>query len=658
MIKEKILLAVLLFLILKVFSYVGLEYAYPWKSESESEFYNEYMQSIAGEFSEAKAEKIENDYQNEVLRGNHYDAMGLIYSDYQYVLQDTDRRSFISPNAIELVLIHSDTDWLLIFLILLMAASIVTKEYTAGVIQITQTSRKGRGELAIQKAIIMIGTVAVVASLYQALPLLICGLKYGFSCADAPIQSIRAFESFGRELSLIEAWGYVSVLRVIAYTIFAVLMFSLASICRKATTLFFVGLSMVFFPIYLLTGDSHQENIYQTFIPLGNLNGFGFLLGDIQLAAQDEYRFMEIGVDEVVRIYMVQTLVALLAMILAVFKLSGARISRYRMKGRQVGAAMLALTVVCCTCSGCSAERTEAIKSITMSGREKVTQKYIWIDEYTYYDMTDCAVCSIAESVIDGERILAIGDRYIMVARKEINGLLKQDFTIELLDPESRERIPLVRFGRNVDRDAFLGIDRVIDIDFLFEEDEATANMGINESVVYENGCVYFAYNDMVVKADSVSGEYSVVYYASGMTNTTVSDGQIYYLSGIGELLRYDMQSQEAVLLYDKILDYWVGDQRIYLTFSDQSGLYFAPNGDTVAQPIKLSDMTPATVNEYGHTVVYEQGDRIAYVDMNTSDCMEHFIEASGYLAGIYGDTVYTYNYEDGQMMIEAYMLR
>lgn len=655
MIKEKLLLAVAIMLVIKVFTCMDLEYAYPWKSDSETEFYNEYMRCIAGELTDAKIEQIESDYQNEALRGNHYDAMALIYSDYQYVLQDTDRHYFLTPNAFGLALICLDTDWLLIFLILLMAASIVTKEYTAGVIQITQTSRKGRSVLAMQKAGIMVGAVAVIACICQALPLLVLGMKYGFSCADAPIQSISQFESFSRELSLIEAWGYVSVLRVIAYTIFAMLIFSLASVCRKATTLFFAGIGMVFFPVYLLTGETHGEKLYQTLIPLGSLNGIGFLLGDSQPIVGTEYRFMELSIYEVVCICMAQLLVALLATALAVLKLSGAKWNRKRLRYIPTGAVMLSLTVVCGTFAGCSSESTDVIKAITMNGREMVTERYIWIDEYTYYDKIARSICPIAESVIDGEKILAIGDRTILVARKEINGSLRNDFTIELLDPETGERKPLIRFGRNADQDAFLSIDRVIDLDFLFEADEATANMGINESVVYEKGCVYFAYNDVVVKADTASGAYSVVYYASEMTNTTISDGMIYYTSGVGELVRCDMQTQTVRVLYEAVQDYWLGEGRLYLTFSDREGLYVAPIDDTPAEPIRLSDLTPETLDEYGDTVVYEQGGKIAYVDMKASDDGEHFIETSGYLAGIHGDCIYTYDYADGELTIEAY---
>lgn len=239
MIKDKILFVIILFVLFKIISSINLEYEYSWKSESETKFYIEYMKEITGEVTEWKKEKIEDDYNNDKIRANHHDAMEQVYMDYQYALEDTEKHFFLADDSIELVMLHLEIDWLLIFIIILIATSLVIKEYTTGVIQIVQTSKKGRMLFSINKTLIILVVVTIVSSIFQIIPLLVCGLRYGFSSANAPVQSIQMFESYSGDMTLIEAWIYVSVLRIIAYMIYGMLIFSIASICKKTTSLFF-----------------------------------------------------------------------------------------------------------------------------------------------------------------------------------------------------------------------------------------------------------------------------------------------------------------------------------------------------------------------------------------------------------------------------------
>ena len=656
MIKDKILFVIILFVLFKIISSINLEYEYSWKSESETKFYIEYMKEITGEVTEWKKEKIEDDYNNDKIRANHHDAMEQVYMDYQYALEDTEKHFFLADDSIELVMLHLEIDWLLIFIIILIATSLVIKEYTTGVIQIVQTSKKGRMLFSINKTLIMLVVVTIVSSIFQIIPLLVCGLRYGFSSANAPVQSIQMFESYSGDMTLIEAWIYVSVLRIIAYMIYGMLIFSIASICKKTTSLFFIGISSVFFPTYILSGNYHQEKIYHSFIPMGNLKGDGFLLGNIKFESEVEYYFVEIGKRELIEIFLLQFLIAIMFISIALIRISGLEIKCMNKKVKNLGIILVLLASVCC---GCSNEDAREFRYIQMTGRENVTNSYIKIDEYTYYDKKEKTIYSIAETVIDTEKILAIGDSYIMVARQEINGAINADYVIELLNTESRERYSLIRFGKNVDTDALLGLDKVIDLSMLVSGDETITNMGINETVVYENNNLFFSYNNLVIKADCISKEYSVIYYASEMKNTTISNGQIYYIDGNGELLQYSISDKKTKVIFEAVENFWLGENKIYTTMKDVNGLFLLEIGGCGdVESTKISDITPEVVDEYQDIVVFQQENNIVYIDLSEDNYLENKIDIYGRIAGICNRIIYLYNYDEDEMKILEYEIK
>ncbi|MBQ2745522.1 MAG: hypothetical protein IJF37_07930, partial [Lachnospiraceae bacterium] len=268
-------------------------------------------------------------------------------------------------------------------------------------------------------------------------------------------------------------------------------------------------------------------------------------------------------------------------------------------------------------------------------------------------------IYSIAETVIDTEKILAIGDSYIMVARQEINGAINADYAIELLNTESRERYSLIRFGKNVDTDALLGLDKVIDLSMLVSGDETITNMGINETVVYENNNLFFSYNNLVIKADCTSKEYSVIYYASEMKNTTISNGQIYYIDGNGELLQYSISDKKTKVIFEAVENFWLGENKVYTTMKDVNGLFLLEiGGGGDVESTKISDITPEVVDEYQDIVVFQQENNIVYIDLSEDNYLENKIDVSGIIAGVFDRVIYLYNYDEGEMKILEYEIK
>ena len=142
-IKEKFIIVIVLYFIIKIAGFCSDQYAFPWKSKSETVFYTDYMKTIEGELTPEKAAKIEADITDEDLLKEHYSAMGTISLQYKDIQNNVEKKWLMEPNALELWFANSGIDWLFIFVIIFMVSILVSKDYAAGILQTTSTTKYG-----------------------------------------------------------------------------------------------------------------------------------------------------------------------------------------------------------------------------------------------------------------------------------------------------------------------------------------------------------------------------------------------------------------------------------------------------------------------------------------------------------------------------------
>ncbi len=650
MIKEKFLILLLAVILIKIISALHTEYAYSWKSEGETEFYLKYMEEISGRGEKWKYERIESDYKDERLMGQHYGAMEAVWSDYRYVLEDKETRYFLKDDGFELFFLHSDIEWLCLLLIIFLAIQLVSKDYICRVAQLTQTSLLGRGRLSALRAGLMAGLTAVISIIFTVVRLLGYGIKHGLSSGNAPIQSISMFGASKKELTVFSAWLFIMLLRMTAYVIFGMLMFGMASVIRNISICMLAGFGIVFFPMYLLEGTYYQERLYKTIIPIKSLDGAGFLFGDSRSLGEDKFFFRELKGEDIWVIYIIQLMIGLAVTGLAVARLSGVHMNIRRFLHKKI---KIIILLLCCLvfCHGCSGYQSIETYGEKISGRDLVTEKYVKIDDNHFYDIEDKKIYETGETVLDEERILAIGDKYILTARKEIKGNTKGEFSIELLDYRNNKRQLLVRFGKNADMAAFMGLDNIINMNFLTGSGQEIQNMGINESVVYENGCIYYAYNNVVVKADCNSKEYCIIYQTSQMKNTVISEEKIYYINGLGQLICHEMNTGETRPLLENTGQLWVAYDKIFISKSHEGGLFMGDIEEGMMKGElklkKVSDRTPERLDVEGDKAVFESEGQIYLCSYENDKVIERKIETgeNGCLAGICNNRVYVIIY-------------
>ncbi len=658
MIKENFLILLFIFVFIKILIASSTEYAYSWKSDRETEFYLKYMEEISGRGEEGKYDRIERDYKDEKIMGQHYSAMEAVWSDYQYVLEDEEKHWFLKDDGFELFFLHSDIDWLCLFLIIFLATQMVSKDYICGVVQITQTSLLGRERLAVFRALLMMGLTAVITIIFTASNLLSYGINHGLSSGNAPIQSVSMLGTSEKELTVLQAWLFMMLLRMIAYVIFGMLIFAMASVCKNMSFCMFAGFGMVFFPLFLLRGTYYQEKLYKTMIPIKNLDGIGFFIGDSIAAGEDKYFFQELSMADIAVIYAVQLIIGLAVVSLSVVRLSGGHRNIRRFWHKKIKFIILFL---CCLvfCHGCSGYQSLQTQDEKILGRDLVTKQYVKIDEKHFYDIEDKKIYETGETILDEERILAIGNTYILTAKKEIKGNTKNEFSIELLDNKKNKRQTLIRFGQNADMAAFMGLDNIINMNFLSDSGQEIQNMGINESVVYENNCIYYAYNNVVIKADCENKEYSIIYQTSEMKNTIICNDRIYYINGLEQLICYDVKAGEAARLLENIGQMWLDSDKIFISKADEGGLFM---GDIEEGPVKgelplrkISEKMPERLDAEGDKVVFESEGKIYMCRYEEEKVFEEELETEDNtsMAGISGNKMYVIQYGEEIKVIE-----
>lgn len=660
-IKEYILLAVFILFIIKMAFFMKDAYYYQWKSDRETEFYTDYMKSIEGSWEKWKKEKIQKDCVDEKMLGMHYSVMEKISSDYAYVSQDKENRFFVSPNAWELYLRKINVDWSFIVFIIFLCIQTVTPDFTSGMIQSSRTSKMGRGRLIWMKVLIVLFTVLLCSISIFFLQMGIYASKYGLHCMDAPIQSCEHFADAAKNLSYGQACFLMLFLRSVGYMLFSMIIFCVASFAIHASYIFFSGIGLVFLPYYLFHELQYTRIKYMLPIPIGTLNGFEFLQGDC--LNSDEVRvFREFSMSEIGMIYGVHILVTVICLLIAFWKLSGRKWKLWLYIKKRKNGMLFGCLIVCCIClCGCG-KSAVSYENERIEGKKQISQKYAYIDDYQVYNIQTEEIIEIGESIMDSERILAIGNREILIARQETKGINTGEYTIELLDLDTYKRRTVLYFGKNADLDGLLGIEDIIHLDRWNTDNKAVSNMGINESVVYENGMLYYAYNDIVVRADCKSNEFEIVFQASNMNGIEIHAPYIFYLNGSFQLVRYNMENQEEIVMAQDVIGMWVDGQTIYMLREGQEGLYILENIYGEEQEWKETCMAEQMIIDfiwlYQGNILIESRNNIYLKKTDEQEMQllyENFRES---IIGMNETDFYTKEYDEQKPIIKKYPIK
>lgn len=601
-IKEKFIIVIVLYFIIKIAGFCSDQYAFPWKSKSETVFYTDYMKTIEGELTPEKAAKIEADIKDEDLLKEHYSAMGTISLNYKDIQNNVEKKWLMEPNALELWFANSGIDWLFIFVIIFMVSILVSKDYAAGILQTTSTTKYGGTYYICSKVIIMISFIAAMGIFISLIQLGIYGIHYPVKYFGAPVQSYMEFSNYSKDITFLNAFIIISIARISAYIIFGMIFFGIASIIKNSLTMCAVCTLIIFIPFYFFNDVINPIEIYKLPLPIGALCGLGYFIGD---TVREDIIYKELSMKQIVTVSTVQFVIGMCFLLVGIVKMRGRKIKLPKVK-----LIMPCILVLLMLTTGCGSEKLS--KDNSMYGRNNVTDTYVKISDYELYDIDTEEKIDIRQSIYDDRQILAIGDKYVLIKHKEIEGSDNTDFTISLYNPKNSEEHLLLKFGNNIDNDAFLGFDSVLGINTL-SSDEAVSNMGINTSVVYENNKLYYVYNEVVVRADCKNNNFEIIYYDSVIYDPIISDNKIIYIDGKKNMQLHSFLSNDTVLLEENVECIWLVKDKILYSKADEEKLYIM-SIDGNNKELLMDNVEPVQVNSDDTYICILDSKRKVYV--------------------------------------------
>lgn len=203
-----------------------------------------------------------------------------IYSQYRYIHENPSNRYFIPTNGWSM-LFSSNIASIVIICSFLIAfnISVYCAEYRCQMDQIVLVTAKGSMSFNCQK--LVVSTIfAIFAVIWQeSVNLVIASYKYGLSDVDAPLQSIPAFASCCKDLSIREAWILCFVSRLLGALLLLYTVLTIETFAKDYTPSIFSAFIIGVFPIFSVS----KEIQYDFPFPTTYLQAVGFLEGTIAM---------------------------------------------------------------------------------------------------------------------------------------------------------------------------------------------------------------------------------------------------------------------------------------------------------------------------------------------------------------------------------------
>lgn len=606
-IKDKFIIVIALYFIIKIVMFYNDNYAFPWKSKSETDFYIKYMEDIEGALTPEKAAKIEADIKDEDLLREHYSVMNEISLNYNEIKKNPEKKWLMEPGALWLWISKAGIDWLFIFVLILMISIIVSKDYSTGILQTTSTSKYGRMCYTCSKVVIMVSFIVITGILISVIQLLVYGIHYPVKYFNAPVQNYYEFVNYSKDATFMNAFILITAGRIFSYIIFGMIFFGIASVIKNSLTMCAVCVLIIFIPFYFVNDVLNPVKIYKFPLPIGALSGKGFFIGNV---VRGDVIYNELTLKQIVQTFVVQFVVGIVFLLIGILKMNGKKIRLQKVKS-----ILPCIIILLLITTGCGTKKISTDDRIC--GVTDVTDSYIKMSGYELYDINAEKVIDIRQTLFDDREILGIGNKYVLVKRKEIDGSDKSEFTISLYNPWNCDERLILKFGENIDDEAFMGFDSVLGI-YAMSSDEAISNMGINESVVYEDDKLYYVYDNVVVRADCRRNRYEIVYYDSVIMNPVIFNEQIIYIDGKSNMQLHSFLNDDTTLLEENVENIWqTGDKIIYSKSGEEKVYIMSVDGSD--KEILMDNISPVQVKSDGN-----------YICILDSKRKVHLIEENG----------------------------
>lgn len=236
---------------------------------SLQKLYNNYYDGkISETYFKAGIEECERIIKNE--RG-----FEVIYEQLLYIKENPENRYFMKTNGWNGLLADKTLDLFLTVTILLLITPVFCYEYESKMDILVLTSRKGEKSYTLYKYFFALLIAAMLCFMNLCIRYCYYDIRYGLHNGDFPYQSIVFFGTSTRNISLMEAFLVISVIKVFGYLFFAQIIMFVSNIVRKYSITVFSCAALIILPYYGL--EEKYINLFP--LPLTFMTGTSLFEG-------------------------------------------------------------------------------------------------------------------------------------------------------------------------------------------------------------------------------------------------------------------------------------------------------------------------------------------------------------------------------------------
>lgn len=672
-IKQKGLLAVLLFVIIKLVFLNSESGNINSFMEENKDNYIKYMSEYSGYVDTEKEISKENEYEiiNNVrvsidkLYENYengeisYDdfssqleilddyavnkeLFNIIYNKYQYAKESADNRYLLYDNGWNALL---GTEWLdipLILLLLILITPMFCTEYETSMVQILLSSKNGRVFLAISKILLAALITINISIIFSVTELWFFELKYGLPNGSYPLQSLECFYNSSANYTLMETYISIALYRIIGYIYFIIIIILVSVLTKRAITSLFISGLCIVIPNFLWSVDSVK---YLLPTPIGLILGQGYFKGNEYISTNNEQLlvFKEIQKEEFYR------------MVFAVFLLMGICIlltlKTYINKKIKINKSHCILLIPLLFLSGCSNNNKQEINYNLRSNRNTAANDvYISFlgEDFSIYDTQNNELDNVIRDpfLSDEEAVLNVSSIFILDNCLYYFEHKDSQFNINEIDLETHDEQTICQFYIG-EKTAFLGSTS---IDF----DSVSLEMLYNSKIFLNEEYIFLAVESNIYRINRMTSNLKLI--AQDVFNDVSFDGEnIYYLNNRYQISILDAKSLDKNILDDIRTDYffYFDNYIYYKNLKDKNNIYKI-NLDSLIKEKVLDENINSFASDNQYLYYSSKAENFLYrLNLSNSEC-EKMAEISCYWVVLLHDSnkVYLQTDEYGEILI------
>ncbi|HAS37199.1 MAG TPA: hypothetical protein DCS04_01040, partial [Ruminococcaceae bacterium] len=402
-----------------------------------------------------------------------------------------------------------------------------------------------------------------------------------FAELSYPIQSIEFYQNCPYDISIVEGFVIISLLRTVGYLFVAALVILLSVTLRKVLLTVFIPSVFCVLQQFAFTPATPAY-----YLPTGFLRSVGYLRGDVisKNSTGDEIKlFSEIPIAHLFVLIVLTILFIIVAVATANKYYSGGTRKKHRLMS------VLSVISVCIIISGCS---------VQFQNEEKfgynLAENTFFVEDSDSFYTTDTK--TITQHFKNGDDELSVinqlvknNDRITSLYNIGNNLLYLQGFAVNSISTSDYTNMPYHTLKES-DLSGFLGIN------LSMQRDETNAFFYVT-GFFTANNSMYYVFNNGVLK-DGVriidEDVYNLMLCCDGKS--------IFYINSLLQLKRYDMKTGEISRLSGEFVRtlYYDGTR---VLFSDKNGIYELSPDDFTTN--KLSDISAVQLCSNGSDIFF-----------------------------------------------------